>query len=681
MKAFRPFLYALVGCSFLPWLLLAETEVAEYQADPVIVRAWRFEEQELDVPADITVISSKQIEQSHSQSVPELLQQEANIHVRSSNGKGNTGELSMRGFGENSGQRVLVIVDGQKMNRADMGILDWQQLPLDNIESIEVIRGGQTVLYGNHALSGVIKITTKKGGEQKIKLKASAGSFGFQEYNAFYTGSHSNLFYTAGANYQRDEGFRDNSLSWTKNANLSLGSLLGDSDTITLKTSVGENYTQFPGPLSYIEYLADPTQSVKPNDFASTTNLLTTVLWEGEREWGTVQANGGFNLRNTYSEMGGNIGINEQRGYSFSPQARVGDEKNFISGGVDLFYDTLDFAGDRETTINQAALSRITVGPFLFAQKELTKTLSLNGGARYEVAQTQGKNKEYNKSDFNPFIPGPFPWSPPDPNPNYPPKPNPATSFEGDFKKTGLAHEISLNWQPAENFSAWIGYDRVYRYPALDESAAYQGFPLNDPLNENLEPERGNNFETGVKYQIENWSASASLYYLTLENEIGYTDNYLGSGQGQNINLGATEHVGSDLELAYDKEHYGASTLWSLVRATFDGGPNDGDKVPLVPEIQNTTAVWFKPLKRVRITGTHLWLSDQFQGGDFDNTQREIKSYGLFGLKTDISITKQVSLFFKVDNLADKQYLSSAYSGVYYPGAGRSFSAGLTMEL
>lgn len=662
MKALNHFL--MTGGLLLPLLLTAETEVNQpYQADPIIVRAWRFDNQDLEVPADVTVIDSKKIEQAHVQSVPEILQQEANIHVRSSNGKGNTGELSMRGFGENSGQRVLVIVDGQKMNRADMGLMDWQQLPLENIQSIEVIRGGQSVLYGDHALSGVIKITTKKGGAEKIKLKASAGSFGFHEFNTFYSGSSSNLFYTAGANYQRDDGFRDNSLSWAKNANLSLGSLLGDSDTITLKTSIGENYLQLPGPLSYAQYRDDPTQSVKPNDFASTTNLLTTLLWEGEREWGTVQVNGGFNARNIYSEMGGNIGINEQRGYSFSPQTRIGDEKNFVSGGVDLFYDTLDFHGDQGATFNDAQLSRVTAGPFLFAQKSLAETLSISGGARYETAQTKGVNKHYTKGFFDRF--GIF----------HPPSLNTGKSFDGIVQKSGWAQEISLNWQPTDQFSTWIGYDRVYRYPSLDETASYQGFALSDPLNEKLEPEAGNNVETGAKYHSGFWNASATLFYLKLDNEIGYDPI-----KKLNMNLGATEHLGSDLELAYDKEIYGASTMLSLVKATFDGGPNDGNTVPLVPEMQNTTAVWFKPVKRLRITGTHTWLSDQFQGGDFDNNSRQINSCGTFGLRADLTIGKHVTLFAKIDNLADKQYVSSAYTDQYYPGQGRSFYAGATLE-
>lgn len=667
-------LFALTGGLF------AFSDEIEKRDIPVIrVTAQRFESTEMAVPADVSIISSEVIEQSQARSVPELLQQIANLHVRSSNGKGNTGEISMRGFGENSGQRVLIIVDGQKMNRADMGLLDWQQLPLENIQSIEVIRGGQNVLYGNHALSGVIKITTKKGGARKIKLKASAGSYGFQEYNAFYSDATGDLFYTAGANYQRDEGFRDNSLSWSKNVNLSIGSLLGDSDTLILKAAVGENFIQFPGPLSYSQYRDDPPQSFKPNDYAHTTNLLITALWEGERTWGSIQINSGFNLRNVYSEMGGLINNNEQQGFSFSPQARIGNEENFITGGLDLFYDTIDLSGDQGITFNHAQLSRITVGPFLFAQKEVTETLSLSGGARYECAYTTGKNKQYTKADFEPFIYNP--WGQPAPNPNYPAQPDPTTSFDGTVRKTGWADNLSLNWQATDSFSAWLGYSRIYRYPSLDETASYQGFAQADPLNKNLDPEQGHDFETGVKYRSECWSASATLFYLTLENEIGYEPAYNNLGQGQNINLGATKHIGSDLNLSYEKETYGASTMLSFVKAKFDGGPNDGNSVPLVPEFQNTTELWFRPVKPLRISGTLTWLSDQFEGGDFTNTRTEkLDSYTLFGLRADWTIGQHVTVFAKIDNLTDKRYATNAYNSGYYPGQGRSFYAGASLE-
>jgi iron complex outermembrane recepter protein len=673
MKTRRPAHQLAYGSFLCAQLVLGAEDPGN--AVPVIrVTAQRFTNSEINIPADITLINSETIERSQAQSVPELLQQKANVHVRSSNGKGNTGELSMRGFGENSGLRVLVIVDGQKMNRADMGLLDWQQLPLENIESVEIIRGGQTVLYGNHALSGVVKITTKKGGEQKTKLKASTGSYGFHEFNLFYADSTGDLFYTAGANYQRDDGFRDNSLSWSKNANLSLGSLLGDFDTISLRAQYGSNYIQLPGPLTYAQYRENPQQSSNAGDqYAHTTNALVTALWEGDRSWGSFQLNGGFNLRDILWEFSGSSGVNKQKGYSLSPQIRIGDEQSFVSGGLDFFYDTLDFEGDQGATINEAELSRITAGPFLFAQRQLSDSLSLSGGARYELAHTKARNRQYNKADFNPFIPNP--WGPPIPNPNYPPKPDPAASFDGSVKKSGWAHELSLNWQPSESVSLWTGYDRVYRYPALDETASYQGFPLADPLNKNLDPEKGNGFEAGAKYRTGHWSASATLFYLSLDNEIGYDDT-----AKLNVNIGATERYGSDLEVSYANETFGLSTLCSWVNAEFSDGPNKGKTVPLVPGVQSVTSLWIQPVKPLRITGTWSWLTEQFQGGDFANTQRKIDSYGLLGLRADLSVSSAIRLFLKVENLADKSYVSSAYNGGYYPGSGRAFYAGASLE-
>ena len=134
----------------------------------IIVSAPRLDDLDLmdvTVAADVTVIDRATVEQSGAASVPELLQNEANLLIRGQGGNASDGQISMRGFGDNSQVRVLVLVDGHKANRPDMGMIDWQRLPVSSIERIEVIRGGQNVLYGNHALSGVVKITTKRGGD------------------------------------------------------------------------------------------------------------------------------------------------------------------------------------------------------------------------------------------------------------------------------------------------------------------------------------------------------------------------------------------------------------------------------------------------------------------------------------------------------------------------------------
>ena len=67
----------------------------------------------------------------------------------------------MRGFGENSQLRVAVIVDGVRYNRIDMDSIPWLQIPMDNIASVEVMRGANSARYGNNAVAGVINVKTR----------------------------------------------------------------------------------------------------------------------------------------------------------------------------------------------------------------------------------------------------------------------------------------------------------------------------------------------------------------------------------------------------------------------------------------------------------------------------------------------------------------------------------------
>ncbi len=92
----------------------------------------------------------------------------------------------MRGFGDASVTRVLVLVDGRRVNRPDLAGTNWLQVPVEDVERVEVVRGPASVLYGDHAVGGVINIITKKGGE-KLSVTASGmgGSFGSSTRSAW----------------------------------------------------------------------------------------------------------------------------------------------------------------------------------------------------------------------------------------------------------------------------------------------------------------------------------------------------------------------------------------------------------------------------------------------------------------------------------------------------------------
>lgn len=649
------------------------------QLPEYIVQAWHFDAGTLDIPADVVRIERETIENSAAPSLPDLLRSEANLVFRSSNAKGNEGEVAMRGFGEGSGMRVLVLVDGIKANRADMGAIEWQQLSLRDIESVEVLRGGNNVLYGNHALSGVIKITTRKGGEARSSLSFFAGSNGYQNFDASQAGGVGDFYYRINVNDLRDEGYRDQSLSTSRGAKLNLGYFVTENDELSTSFAYNEGYLEYPGPLTWEEFKDDPTQSQTADQYSESTNYRYTMSWFAQRDWGEFEVHGGYNRRDLVWDYDGTYADNDQGGYSFTPKVKLGDEERSIVFGFDLLYDTIDFtdytAEERQYVGAEADLSRFTSGAYLFAEQDLTTRLQLSGGIRYEHARTDYDYRKYDESQLEPY--DPIASNPYRPNPDFknPADLVPEESYDDVLTKDGWAGEISLNYRLTDELSLWTGYDRVYRYPVLDEVAAYQGFSLSEPLNTDLEPERGNNFELGVKYFSPRWEASATFFYLELDNEIVYDEDI-----GLNTNIGATRRFGADLLLRYTAKSWGASTQWSFVDASLQYGEVQGNRVPLVAEVNSVSKVWVNPIEDLRLELSMNYMGARYGGGDEENEDRLIPSYVTFDTQAAYDLGEHVKLFVRLNNMWDRQYISSAYSGGYYPGAGRSLILGVNLS-
>jgi len=629
---------------FVAGLLLSASAFAGTN-NAIIVSAPRLDDLDLmdmAVAADVTVIDRETIERSGATAVPQLLEQQANVLVRGQGGNATDGQLSMRGFGDNSGVRVLVLVDGHKANRPDMGGIDWQTLPVSNIEKIEVIRGGQNVLYGNHALSGVVKITTKRGEDAGLQLDGSVGSYGYYSGSASYGGTVGDADFLGGLQHSQYDGYRDNSATEATTANASAGWYMNDADTLTLRASGGKSYLQFPGALSYEQMQDDPTQSLNSgNQYSDVWSGQATLLYETERDWGAARMNAGASFINRENSISGIYNQNDIKGFSLAPRARLGSEDDFWMAGFDFFYDQLD----QENYLN-----------------------IINGGVRYEYAGTDNHYVEYVENQLEEFI-GPFP------NPDYknPPDINPTNSFDGVVAKQGWAAELSVSQELSEQWDVFAGYDRVYRYPTLDEAAAYQGYPLSDPLNEDLDPEQGNNFEIGTTYEDRTWRVSLTGFYLALDNEIAYDDV-----AKLNRNMSATRRIGVEPELMWKKDWYGASTRWTFVDARMDGGPNDGNQVPLVPWAYGVISAWIEPVAMLRLAASYTFVSEQYQGNDEANAWRKMDAYGLVGLRANLALRDSLDLYFSVHNLLDETYAYSAYTHRYYPGTGRSFRAGIT---
>jgi len=140
----------------------------------VVISATKTEQEVLDVSQHVTVISGEEIEKSGAGSVSEVLDARTGIVINDYGPKGASQNVSMRG---STSAQVLILVDGVRMNSALSGGVDLSLIPVDNIERIEIVRGGSSALHGADAMGGVINIITKKKADNRLKVSIENGSF------------------------------------------------------------------------------------------------------------------------------------------------------------------------------------------------------------------------------------------------------------------------------------------------------------------------------------------------------------------------------------------------------------------------------------------------------------------------------------------------------------------------
>ena len=125
------------------------------------------------------------------------------LTLQQNGGPGTVTSLFTRG-GESD--YTLVLVDGIRANSFGGG-LDLSQVPLQDVERIEVLRGSQSALYGSDAIGGVVSIITRSGGKPSAQAQIEAGSREMRRAAAATTGEVNGVRWQAGANYFEDAGF------------------------------------------------------------------------------------------------------------------------------------------------------------------------------------------------------------------------------------------------------------------------------------------------------------------------------------------------------------------------------------------------------------------------------------------------------------------------------------------
>ena len=672
-------------CAFtLPGLAQAEADssTAEPSASlpPIIVEASRTGQGAENLPSGVTVITAEQIRQSGASDTVQALEKLGGLHVRRVNGNPMQAEVVMRGFSQNAHGRVLVLVDGQRLNMPDMQSPNWSRVPVEAIERIEILHGGQTALYGDYAVAGVINVITKKSAEQPVSgaVTLTVGSEDTYGVHLRTSGTiEGDTRYSADTDWQRSSGWRANSRYEVFDVRADV-----EHDWVErFMSSVGGFYNWgeygMPGPMSRQQMRDDPRQSLSPDDKAKTESWGFRLGSKGEtQDWGTISMDALWQhtTRNAKFWSNWDPSLNEYAISSLmlTPKYLLDSElwghRNTFVFGADITFDWLDYDQtrlDNGKMMSDAKLNRTSGAVYahdtFFIVEDI---LAISGGARGEVMRTAASGRgawdDYSTWPATPRI-------------------SPLNGGKTDWQQ---AYDLALLFRPIKELKYYARGSTLFRYPFIDEIASYQGFGA-PSMNTDLKPERGWQLETGLSLELfDSLTFDLRGYYLQMRDEIAW-------GNGQNVNLDKIHRLGGETGLRWSPKDWGSiGIMYQLVDAEFAAGENKCKTVPLVPKQVLTLDGAVNIAYGFSIFGAMRACDNQYIGDDNANIADKIPGYTTFdvGVRYAPAFFDRLSITASCDNVFDKTYATTGFWGwgysadSFYPANGRMWRLSASYE-
>ncbi|HPD57345.1 MAG TPA: TonB-dependent receptor [Smithellaceae bacterium] len=663
-------------------LVFAAPSLAENKKDEeptvklneIVVTATRDAQEALKAPANVTVITAKEIEKSGATNVVQLMEFAEGIQIRSYSGNPAQTMIDLRGFGgDNPFGKTLILLDGRKLNRPDMSPANLMQIPLNNIEKVEIIRGASSVLYGDAAIGGVINIITKRGAAgTRVDAAFSAGSYGFHDEKAGISGSAGNFSYSLNGQNQFTQGYRDHAKFSFLGIGANLAYDVNSFLMLSLDGSISKTAFDMPGGLTKNQMKADPRQ-VQPgheNDDAEELyrNLhgkINLLLGKFGRLEGDLYYGGKLMESNFVSYWPPNqFNKYDIKTFGLTPkyvwESSFAVFSNKLIAGVDCYHETMKlnkYADRKRTTkTHYVDFTKDTLGFYIRNELNILPNLILAGGYRTESAEYKGKH-----TTLSPF----------------------SVDFDAAKKHHAQAWEASLTYLFGRQAKIYAKYAGVYRYPFLDEQASYYGFF--NTFNLDIEKEKGNSYELGATYYpFNNLKIQFALYRIDMEDEISADPV-----TWQLVNLDKTTHIGSELGIAYSyKKYFTFSGNLTYKKAVFTGGVNDGNDVPMVPcWMANANLEIFLPYN-ISLNPRLRYVDKAYLANDYDNSAERLKGYARadFYLYWRPEIKGKRAFFFAgLENITNEKYavygidMAGWSDNLYYPADGLIFKGGLSI--
>ena len=620
--------------------------------EDVVVTATRFPEKRASVAAHISVITSKEIRNSTATNVPDLLRSQAGVSVTDITGNGRSFAVDLRGFGETSVSNTLVLVDGRRINQADLGGTDWLQIPMERVEKIEIIRGGGVgVLYGDNASGGVINIITRGGGQSQVEGNMATGSYGAVKTHLGFSAIRDKLFYTLSAGYRAANGYRDNSATNARDVGIKLTYDWNDDFILNFSAGYQKDDVGLPGYLGETELSNGKSRHAtnSPADFVKTEDYF----FHGGPEFHFGEGNllamdMSFRRRDTgfnYVKWPSTFQTATDT-WSLAPKAQfsqqIGPFLDKLTLGLDYQSDVLDV--HMEPQASDFILEKDTIGYYLHNELRWPANWTLTSG--YRVDKTRFK-----------FAPGP-----PD-----------QTTLDAD------AFSVGINYDLKNRGKVYFNFSRSFRYPLLDEQFYYGGM-----INTDMLPQQTDEFQIGLHYKLsKSMKGDISLSRSNTDNEI-YNNIEL---YPSNLNMDGQvrrDRLELSLEKQFEKWNWRGHYTWT--EATIRSGTFADNDFPSVPKHKTGMTLGFSPTDELTMTLNGNFVGTQRFNSDFDNNFDKQPSC----LTLDTSLRyrwPKVTGFFNVTNLTGTEYSEYGVVGynpwptierVYYPSPGRQFMAGIS---
>lgn len=691
---------------------MVQAETPVYTLKGITVTANRQAERLQDVPANVQVVTEKDIQKRNVQNTAQAVAMVTGVSASQSV----EGTVNLRGY---DSRNILVLVDGQPMNTAWNGDVDWNMIPVENIRKIEVVSGGQSALYGGRAVGGVINIMTKTQKQDGLhgsatvsygsnatvnqnynvgfkKDKFDFGAFygsmnthGWKDYDVSVRGSGKAKGYDSDAEGNAIIGNRGSKKVLNESFGFNMGYSFNDSQKLTYKYTHSIYDWKYEDPISYIKGNDRWNGTIgEKNKSYSPSNFLAARGWRA------------YNLHSlTYNDKDNGIhahfGLTDYYKDGFTSPVDVDPKKNFDGSGKKTSYPSKSWDFDFNKRWKLGAhnlLAGFSLGQDKFSEtysESVTDWKSWNSRSK-ETDKDQrlgGKDKTYaiyvqDKWNFSPkwtaYIGGRY-----DHYKKYDGYSQYRGKNEKDFDSSSydkFSPKLSLDYAFNENTNAYVSYGRSFNPPILYQVYRYSNkensiyIPKKGSSsiyipNPGLKPETTDTWELGLKKKIANKTdIHADVFYAKTKDYIGSAVDTEKGKQYQNQGDAKTH----GFEISLNQHHSDAWT--SYINYTWQTGKVEGEKNYDIPRhLLHLGTTYSKNPWTVNLDG--MFISDRTEAGEESGHFKARDAYFLMNLSTNYQFNKNFGLQFAVNNLFDREYYDEDISNNhYYIGDGRTYT-------